>query len=215
MEITYLAHSCFRLRSGDISILTDPFPDSLGLSMGNVEASAVTVSNDHPNHCNWRAVAGGPRVFMGPGEYEFSGVYLQGYLTPPPGAPDAPRNTAYLIEMDGLHLLHTGDIAAPLSTHLQEQLSVAEVLFVPVGGNCTLKPAQVVELIQAVNPRIVVPMHYKLPGTKTGLGPLEQFLKEMGIKAVEPQARLSVTPTNLPPETRVVALQPQSLAQQR
>ena len=209
MEITYLGHSCFRLRSGDVSILTDPFPDSLGLALGSPQASAVTVSNDHPNHCNWRAVSGPPRVFNGPGEYEFSGVYIEGFLTPPNPAMRQ-RNTAYLFEMDGLHILHLGDIAQPLSARLQERLSVAEVLLVPVGAGCTLKLAQVVELIQALNPRIVVPMHYRLPGAQGELLELDSFLKEMGMKAAEFQAKLNVTVSSLPPETRVAPLQPQA-----
>jgi L-ascorbate metabolism protein UlaG (beta-lactamase superfamily) len=120
------------------------------------------------------------------------------------------RNTAYLFEMDGLHVLHMGDIVQPLSAHLQERLSVAEVLLVPAGAGCTLKLAQVIELIQALNPRIVVPMHYKVPGAQSELLELDSFLKEMGIKTPEFQARLNVTSSSLPPDTRVAALQPQA-----
>lgn len=210
MEITCLGHSCFRLRSGEVSIITDPFPDAIGLSLGKQEASAVTVSNTHPNHSNWRAIGGNPRVFSGPGEYEFASVYIRGELTPPDrDAAEPVSNTAYMFDMDGLHILHAGDIAAPLSARLQEAMSATEVLFVPAGAGCTLKLPQVVELIQAINPRVVIPMHYKLPETRVELLELEAFLKEMGHTAIEPVARLSVTPSSLPNETSVVVLQPQ------
>ncbi len=209
MEIVWLGHSCFRLRRGDVAAITDPFPDTLGISMGRPSAQIVTISHQHVNHSYWAGVDGNPMVIKGPGEYELQGVYVKGVLTPP--APDEPldkRNTAYLIEMDGVTCLHPGDIGSPLSTGLVEELSTADVLFVPAGGVCTLKVSQLSQLIQAVEPKIIIPMHYHLPGLQSDLEPLDRFLREMGIRDPQVQQRITVTPTNLGTEARVVVLQP-------
>ena len=210
MEITWLGHSCFRLRQKDAVLVTDPFPPSLGLSMGEIEASAVSVSHDHPNHSNVSGIRGAPRIFRGPGEYEVRDIYVRGFLTPP-AEDDAPekRNTAFVIEMDGLKICHLGDISHPLSGSMAADLAPLDILLAPAGGGCTLAISQVSELAQSLESRIVVPMHYKLPEMSVEIGPLEPFLREMGAREVEPQARLVVTPTTLPGETRVVVLQAQ------
>ena len=111
MEITLLGHSCFRLRSDDLAIITDPFPDSIGLHMGNPSAIAITISHRHPNHAHEGGVAGDPKVLRGPGEYELSGIYITGIMTPR-GENDPPdkRNTTYLFEMENIRLCHLGDI---------------------------------------------------------------------------------------------------------
>lgn len=67
MEIAWLGHSCFRLRSGEVTVITDPFPDTLGLSMGRPEALIVTISHQHPHHNYVEGLAGKPRVVRGPG----------------------------------------------------------------------------------------------------------------------------------------------------
>lgn len=138
------------------------------------------------------------------------GIYIRGFLTPP--AEDDPpekRNTAYIIEMDGLKLCHLGDISHPLSGSLAADLAPLDILLAPAGGGCTLAISQVSELAQSLESRIVIPMHHKLPELSVEMGPLEPFLREMGAREVEPQARLVITPSTLPGETRVVVLQAQ------
>jgi L-ascorbate metabolism protein UlaG (beta-lactamase superfamily) len=193
-----------------VVLVTDPFPPSLGLSIGEVEASAISMSHDHPNHSSISGIRGTPRVLQGPGEYEVRDVYVRGFLTPP--AEDDPpekRNTAFIIEMDGLKLCHLGDISHPLSGSVAADLAPLDILLAPAGGGCTLAISQVSELAQSLESRIVVPMHYKLPELSVETGPLEPFLREMGAREIEPQARLVVTPSTLPGETRVVVLQAQ------
>jgi len=63
MEITWLGHSCFRLRSEDLVVITDPYPTSVGLRPDSRAATAVTISNAHPHHSNWPDVGGEPKCF--------------------------------------------------------------------------------------------------------------------------------------------------------
>ena len=210
MEITWLGHSCFRLRADKLAAITDPFPDSLGLSMGDPQALAVTVSHTHANHSYWQGVGGDPKVLRGPGEYELSGVYFTGVMTPRgEGDPQEKRNTAYLIGMEDLRICHLGDISNVLSTRQVEEFSPVDVLLLPAGGTCTVEIPQAMEMVRTLQPRIVVPMHYQVPGLRVNLGGLDAFLREMGLRDVQPQARLNVSTTNLPAEMQVVILEPQ------
>ena len=215
MEITWLGLSCFRLRADDLAIVTDPYPDAIGLRMGGQQALAVTVSHHHPNHTHWEGVGGDPKVLRGPGEYELSGIYVTGIMTPAgEGDPSGKRNTAYVIEMDGLRLCHLGDVSSSLTTRQVEGLTPVDVLFLPVGGVCTVEVPEAREMVQRLDPRVVIPMHYRLPGLSVGLQGLDVFLREMGLRDVQPQARLNVTSSSLPPEMRVVILEAQGLRDQ-
>ena len=212
MEITWLGHSCFRLRWDQLALITDPFPDSVGLSLEETSALAATISHDHPNHSYWQGLGEDVKVFNGPGEYELSGILIRGVLTPlGVGDPPGKRNTAYHIEMEGLRLCHLGDISGILSARQVDELAPVDVLFMPVGEGCTVGLSQALEIIRALNPRVIVPMHYRLPGLQVELKAEDAFLREMGLTDVAPQARLSITNSTLPQEMRVVMLEAQGL----
>ena len=212
MEITWLGHSCFRLRSDDLAVVTDPFPDSIGLCMGEPQATMVTISHAHENHSWWQGVGGEPKVLSSPGEYELSGIYVTGVMTPHGGGdPETKRNTAYVIEMENFRLCHLGDVSEVLSTRQVEEMTPVDVLLMPVGGICTVDLSQAMEMVRRLEPRAVIPMHYSLPDLQVELGALDPFLREMGIGEVQPQARLNITRSNLPPEMRVVILEAQGL----
>ena len=216
MDVTWLGHSCFRLRGTSATILTDPFPDSLGGSVAQVEAdpNIVTVSSSYPNHSHISAINAGYRLMEGPGEYGVSGIYVRGFMTPASaGLSEAPppRNTAYLFEFDDLRVCHLGNLSAPLPNNMVDELSPMDLLFVPVGGGCTLALDNVAAVIRQLEARIVVPMHYRVHGAAGNLAELDPFLREMGLREVEEQPRLSVTATSLPAETRVVVMRPMAM----
>jgi L-ascorbate metabolism protein UlaG (beta-lactamase superfamily) len=209
MEIHWLGHSCFRLRGRELTVVTDPFPPELGYPLGRVEANLVTVSHDEPNHAAVSSVEGSPRVVRGPGEYEFAGMMVTGVATPRPAGQSrtAPRNTAYVIELDDVTVCHLGDVAAPLGS---DQLSVvrsADVLLLPVGGRCTIDATQAAEVVAQVEPKIVIPMHYRTPAVPLDLDPVDRFCKELGVAELTPQARLSLTRSSVPDQLTVVLLE--------
>ena len=211
MDIIWLGHACFRLRSDDVVVLTDPFPLSLGLRPDTRPATVVTVSNNHPNHCNSGEAVGEPRIFSTPGEYEYRGISVRGVMTPLlPETPREQRSVAYTMEIDRVNICHLGDIAAPLSPGQIDELSPVDVLLVPAGGGCTLEIDQVLQTLQDLNPKIVIPMHYNIPGVGVSLQDVDVFLRRMGLSEVQPQPRLVVTPSNIPEDMRVVVLAPQA-----
>ena len=207
MEITWLGHSCLRLISDRVTLLTDPYSESLGLSMGNQKTDIATISHTHPYHSHHEGLDGNPWIIDGPGEYEIACFYIKGTGTSH-GDNEGNReiNTVYCLQAEGLNLCHLGDLTRPLSPRQVEQLGRPDVLFVPAGGICTIDTAQAAELVNLMDPRIVIPIHYKLDGLKIELGPIEAFLADMGITEVTRQDKINVTPSNLPRDLRVVVL---------
>ncbi len=208
MEITWIGHSCFRLRGKEATVITDPCSRSSGYALSRVTAELVTVSNDHPNHSAAGDVEGEPMVVNGPGEYEVRGVLVTGVRTGPPrGHGDTVRNTAYIISVDDVTICHLGDLASLPTGEQIELLKAADVLLVPVGGHCTIGAGEAVELISQIEPKMVIPMHYATEASTAELDGVDRFLREMGLTAPEPQARLNVTHSSLPPEPTVTLLQ--------
>lgn len=209
MDITWLGHACFRIESGGATILTDPCPPDIGLPGYEPSASVVTVSNAHPNHSHLDGLdpEAAPRVLTRPGEFQISGAHIIGLRTSLKRDDEiVAENTAFLIELDDVIVCHMGDLAAPPSARAMGHLSEAQVLLLPAGGDCTLEPAQAVEVINAIQPRIVIPMHYHTPGSLAGVGPLEPFLREMGVGDIPATPGLSLTASTLPRDTQVVVL---------
>lgn len=207
MDITWLGHACFRLRADEFVVLTDPYPLSFGLRPDARPSTVVTISNTHPNHSSVEDLVGEPKVFSAPGEYEFSGISVRGVMTqlPPDTAVDR-RNVAYSIEIDGVNICHLGDISQPLTTRQVDELSPVDVLLVPTGGGCTLDLVQVLQLMQDLGPKVVIPMHYSSPPVDESLQAVDAFLSRMGLSEVQAQPRLVATASNLSQDMKVVLL---------
>ena len=209
MEIVWLGHSSLRLRSGQVTLITDPYSHSLGFPMMPQDADIVTMSNSHPHHSNCDAVGGNPRVLRGPGEYEIADFYINGMGTRLSGGEDEGDrqiNTVFTIRAEGLTLCHLGDLNEALSPGKVQELNQTDVLFVPAGGKCTVSSTRIAALVNLIGPRIVIPLHYRVEGVEVDLEPLDGFLNEMGVSEASPQPRLNVTLSNLPRDRRIDVL---------
>ena len=210
MDLTWLGHGCFRLRGRSAVAVTDPYPPSLGLRLPKLEANLVTISHEHENHAYVQAVKDA-RVVEGPGEYEVAGITVLGFPTFHDGVRGAERgrNTVYVIEVDDVRICHLGDLGHPLNEDDLDEIGTIDVLLAPVGGGTSLNAEGAAAVVRQIEPRVVVPMHYAIPGLKKELEGVDRFLKEMGVtEAVEPLGRLSVQATSAEPETtRVVVLE--------
>jgi L-ascorbate metabolism protein UlaG (beta-lactamase superfamily) len=85
-------------------------------------------------------------------------------------------------------------------------MSGVDILLVPVGGGSTIDGAAAAEVVNLLEPRLVIPMHYATEAVTEKLEPPDRFLKEMGAKPLEPQPKLTVSRSSLPHETQVVLL---------
>ena len=210
MEITWLGRSCFRLRGRDAAVVMDPCDKSTGYNIGKLTADIVTVSHEHPAHSHVAAVTGTPRVVQGPGEFEIAGVLIMGIRTfhDPEQGRKLGKNTSFVVELDDVRVCHLGDLGHVPTPEQVEDLSGVDVLLAPVGGGNTIGAAAAAETISLLEPKLVIPMHYKTPADKAELEPLDRFLKEIGALSAyeERQPKLSVTKSTLPHETKVQVL---------
>jgi L-ascorbate metabolism protein UlaG (beta-lactamase superfamily) len=209
-EIKWFGHACFRLRSRDATILTDPVPRSFGYKVDKQKVDIVTISHDHPGHNNVDLASGEPKLVNGPGEYEMNDVFITGIATwhdDKKGAEHG-RNTAYLFDLEDLVVCHLGDLGHTLTEAQVESMSSADVVIIPVGGGTALDATKAVEVIGQLEPKIVIPMQYQTPSGDSQRDPLERFLKEMGITDVTPRDKLTVRGNDLGDSLEVVVLEP-------
>ena len=208
MDITWYGHACFRLSERGVVIVTDPPSDDLGYARPRIRADVVTISHDHPGHNNRTGFRGGPRFFEGPGEYEVKGVFITGIATFHDSRGGSVRgpNVVFLFDFDGVTVCHLGDLGHVPTQAQVEALSDVDVLLIPVGGVHTVDAPKAAEVISLIEPRLVVPMHYKTPVEQARLQTVDKFIKEMGLASIPAQPELKITKASLPEETQVVLL---------
>jgi L-ascorbate metabolism protein UlaG (beta-lactamase superfamily) len=212
MELTWLGHSCFRMRGKDVTLITDPPSPATGYSLGRVTADIITISHDHPGHNYVQGVGGKPAyVVNGPGEYEIRNVLITGLQTYHDDERGARlgRNTIYLYHIDDLLVCHLGDLGHALQAREQEEINGCDVLLLPVGGRNSLDAKSAAEMVSQIEPQLIIPMHYATPALKPAAGaldPVDKFCHEMGVEVTEPLPKLTITRASLPPEPKVVLL---------
>ncbi len=212
MDITWYGHSCFRLTErGQVSVVADPYADTIGLPPLKLKAEVVTISHDEAGHNNLDAVKGDPHVLVGPGEYEIGGMFVTGVAMHYVGDEGNTRwNVAYLYQYDSLTVLHLGDLSHVPDQSTVEALGEVNVLLVPVGGGNALRASDAADVIAMIEPQFIVPMHYSLPGLFLELDPVDKFLKAMGVSKTQEEDMLKVSAGALPEQPQVVLLRPRT-----
>lgn len=204
MVITWYGQSCFKIQSGETVLFLDPFHKEVGLTPPRGQANIVTISHRHEDHDNYKSLSGEPLLIKGPGEYEYKGVNINGIFSYHDDKEGKERgtNTIYTIELEGVRICHLGDLGQKKLTDEQtEQMGEVDILMIPVGGNSTVDCEDAAEITNQIEPRIVIPMHYKLPGTvgiAAKLDGVDAFLKEMGVSKKETFDKLTLKKKDLP-----------------
>lgn len=211
MLITYHGHSEFLVETKDGKrILFDPFPAEVGYTMRRVKADVVAVSHHHFDHCYTDKVDGKPVV-----------VDTEGMHTPMPGIrllgvkawhdEDLGRKrgqvVCFILEADWLKVLHLGDLGQVPDEALRNKLFMPDVLLVPIGGTYTLDAQQAKRTIELLQPRVIIPMHYRNEqGGFEQIDTIEPFLEAMRPLTPSVQPVLRVTREDLSQQPRLVQL---------
>lgn len=165
MLIRYHGHSEFLLETEEgLRILTDPFNGKVPYPLRETEADIVTVSHGHDDHSYLEKVRGNPRVLGEVGEHlPAPGVKITGYPSFHDDRQGAARgpNTIFMIEAEGLRIVHLGDLGAAAEEGVTAALRGADILLIPVGGTYTLDAAQAAAFARLIAPRVIIPMHYR------------------------------------------------------
>lgn len=205
MIITWQGHSCFKIQDkigpDGVTLVTDPFNKETGLKVPNFEADIITVSHDHGDHNNTAALRGTPFIIDCAGEYDRKGILIEGIdsFHDEKKGEERGGNIIYRIEVDDISVAHLGDLGTVLDNTQLEKLVGTDVLLIPVGGKYTLDAKKAVEVISQIEPRIVIPMHYKTEGLKIDLDPIDKFIKELGLTPSY-EEKLKISKKDLPSE---------------
>jgi L-ascorbate metabolism protein UlaG (beta-lactamase superfamily) len=219
MELTWYGRTCVRLRGRDAVVVADPYPAVVGPTGRGITGEIVTFS--HPDDGPLKAKPKSRRsrdggtvlptsledafVLDGPGEYEVRNVLLTGVRTyrDENHGHDRGKQTVFVVELDGMHTIHLGEIGHLLSEEELAEVGSVDVACVPVGG--LLSATKASELVAQLDPRIVVPMPV-CDNEADCREAVAKFFHEMGGEPVT-QAKLAVTPSGLPAETTTVLLE--------
>ena len=210
MDIYFYGQACFKLKGKSATVFIDPYKEEFtGLKLPrDLSADLGLSTHNHDDHNNLDKITDAVLKVTGPGEYEVNGVSVTGVSTfhDKEKGEQRGRNTVYNISIDGLNIVHLGDLGHTLSEEQTEEIGSTDILLVPVGSVYTIDAKGASDIVSQLEPKIVIPMHYALPGLKFELEPLENFLKEMGFEGTQPLPKLSITKDKLPGELQVVVL---------
>jgi len=214
VKILWHGHSCFELQGKSVTVVTDPFK-GIGLPEPKAAADIVLVSHGHRDHNNVKPVLGKEgQVFESfTGSKEVKGVTVKGVATFHDNAAGSRRgkNSVYTFGLDGIQFCHLGDLGHELQSSTVEDLGKIDVLFVPVGSFFTIGPETATSICEKLNAKIILPMHYRMPGLRARimfgfLKPVDDFLKGKNNVEKIDDSFVNIDTKTLPPETKIFVL---------
>ncbi len=219
MEITYLGHSCFKLKNkAGLVLFIDPFKsDMVGKPIAKDLADVLLISHDHEDHNAKEIITGAINrektfVIDKEGEYEIAGVLVMAMKTyhDKTNGDERGKNLVFSVIMDGINLVHLGDLGHKLSAGQIEKLGSVDVLMSPVGGEFSLDAEMALDIVKEISPSYVIPMHFAVDGVKeplTKLAGLEKFLEKNKFP-VSPESvhKVKLDLGSLPDDTQVLLM---------
>lgn len=193
MYIQWLGGSGFRIQAEKNIIIIDPPSVQSGFRQSQLKADVVL--NSGTGMVDVTRVKPQEQVCTvidSPGEYEAQGVFIYGIR--------APGGTLFVLNAEGVSIGHVAGITGELSSDQLELIEGVDVLLLPVGGHDVLSPKDAPDVISQIEPRIVIPMDYAVEGYACEREQVANFLKEAGVRALEPQEKVKITKKDLPSE---------------
>ena len=216
MQIQWLGQSHFKIQTknngDDIIIAIDPYDKDYGLKVSRFQADILLISHNHNDHNNVQSIMGEPFIIDCPGEYETKGVFIYGIPTwhDDQGGKDRGAITMYKITTENIDIAFLSDLGHKLDDKQLDKLGNVDILMIPVGGTFTIDAKTANDIIGDIEPRIIIPMHYNLPGLKFKSGKkldgIDKFLKISSLP-IEKSDKLKITKKDLLQEqTKIVVL---------
>lgn len=211
MKIKWFGQSCFMITSKNgTKVLTDPFHNMLGYKLPEIEANIVSTSHNHGDHNNIKAVKGEFTHINKSGGFSKDGIEIKGVQTFHDKVSGAKRgkNTIYNFKIDGINVCHCGDLGHTLDSNLVKEIGNVDILIIPVGGRATIDANDAVNVMKQLNPKVVIPMHYR---TKAfGIfgflfAKVDKFISASGLKVRE-QDLLEINSGNINDYSGIVVL---------
>ncbi len=200
MNISWYGHSCFKIQTkpkrglDEVIIFTDPFEKSLGLRPPQGQANIVTISHSHSDHSDPGFLKGDPFIIDSPGEYSIKRISVRGIdsFHDDEQGEKRGRNAIFVIESEEIRICHLGDLGHVLTEEQVEKIGEIDILMIPVGGKYTIEPDQAKEVVAQLEPNMIIPMHYKIPGLKLDVANEKPFFSVMGEKVKEKVSKINI-----------------------
>ena len=204
MKIKWNGHASFTITSNDGTVLvTDPYdPGGYGgvLKYDTVrdKADGVIISHDHADHNYAEGLPGSPRILRGAGDINDIRIKaIETYHDESEGSERGP-NVMFVFTVDGTTICFMGDLGHQLSKEQIDAVGPVDLLQVPVGGTYTVDADGAAELVEALGPRLVMPMHFKTDKCDLPISDAEAFLSLMSnVKRFE-ENEVDLSYNNLP-----------------
>ncbi len=208
MQIYWQGYSSIRIetKQGEEScmLMTDPYQNEAAMRLPRVaEPEILLLSNQDQKLFNVEGVAGKPFIVSEPGEYEVGGVFVYG-VQDPLADEGKKRPILFRIEAEDMVVAFLGNLKRPLTNDEIDGLGNVDILILPVGGGDVFDAKTATKVMSQIEPRIVVPVHYQIPGIKTDLGTVDQFCNALGVCKRENVNKLKITKKDLPAEDVMV-----------
>jgi L-ascorbate metabolism protein UlaG (beta-lactamase superfamily) len=222
MNISWYGETCFRVNSSknknhSVDILIDPFEKENGLRAPKIEADILLMTEKGK-----KTLSGNFFLINHPGEYDLKEVYIEGIpgfengvkkiesyeddeeendenetRSKSDNANDQKKarveTTIYILEAEELRICHLGQLRQKeLTSEQVEKIGKIDVLMLPIGGGKTLNAKEAIKVMSQIEPKIIIPMYYKIPGLKEKIDSLDEFLKTIGVKPLEALSKLSI-----------------------
>lgn len=194
MIITYLGGAFVKIQFGDTVLAFNPISKDSNLKSSKFGADVVLSSINHEDMNGIEQVTFGekkPFVISGPGEYEVREVFIKGLPSESDYDNEKRVNTVYAVTLEGMNICFLGAInTTEMPKNTDEAIDEVDILFVPIGGNGVLEPAQAYKLAISIEPKIIIPILYKEEKE------LKAFLKEAGDNP-KPETKLTLKKKDL------------------
>lgn len=210
MNITWHGLSCFEITTktpaGEVTLVTDPYTNETGLRFPRtLEADLVAVSHDESDANNVEAVQGKPFVVNMSGEFEVKNIFVYS-IHAPLAEKEMKNHQVFKISCEGMSLVHLGALNRALTDEELKQLGNVDLLMIPVGGGRVLSPKSATEVIEQIEPRVVIPMTHATHGLREPLGKVDAFCKAVGVCQRETTSKYKISKGGLPEEDMLVVI---------
>ena len=213
MRLTWYGHASFLIEDNGLRIVTDPFSPVSGYDPIDEPADIITLSQDDDRfHSHVASISGQPTVVNFrtlPAEgVESHGIRFRAVSVWEDVNRSKNPNGMFYFTADGIRLAHMGDLGHPLTDAEIEPIRDTDVLFALAGGNHTIALAALVDAIERIRPRLVIPMHYQVGKVKLDIMPLSEMLALMPTTRVtlHDSPTIDLTASQLPDPTEILVL---------
>lgn len=212
MVINFYGEGCFKLQSGELVILTDPFDSKIGLTPPRLKPNIILKTLTLLDVMSSGASTSADYQITGPGEYNLKNINITGFLLTKESTGKFLK-TLFLIEMENLKLCFLGHLSETPEPAILEYLEEIDILFVPAGGPPFIEQKSAVKLVKQLQPKIIIPCFFKIPSLKRTATDLKLFLEEFNgpkSKLTEGQEKLMVKKKDLTNinKTEIIILKP-------